>query len=235
MAHTLTKILNATLDLILPPRCLACRDPAGSAEILCPTCALSLIPIDQACPRCARPGSGSVCRECASRPPPFAAASAPLVYGGQLAVAIQRVKYGGAVEGCVALGALLRRSAAGSSALDRVDLVVPVPLHPRRLRERGFNQSALLARELVRGRAPRLAARALQRLRATPPQVTLDAGARALNVRGAFRADPRQVAERTVLLVDDILTTGATASACSEALLEAGARAVELLVLARHA
>ncbi len=115
-----------------------------------------------------------------------------------------------------------------------VDLVVPVPLHPARLADRGFNQAALLARPLARALGARLEARALVRVRDTPPQTPLDVPARRANVRGAFAVrSPARVRDRVCLLVDDVLTTGATAAACAKALRGAGADSVLLLVLAR--
>jgi ComF family protein len=122
----------------------------------------------------------------------------------------------------------VRQVLAGATAL------VPVPLHPRRKRTRGFNQSELLAQELGGRTGIRTAALALVRRKDTPPQTGLTAAARRANVQGAFAVrHVSQVAGRTVVLVDDVLTTGATASACARALLAAGAREVRLLTVAR--
>ncbi len=115
------------------------------------------------------------------------------------------------------------------------DVVVPVPLHERRLRERGFNQSLELARGLAGRTGIGLAATALSRLRDTVPQARLERAERLLNLKGAFAADPRQVAGRRVLLVDDVSTTGATLVECTAALLAAGAATVDVAVLARTA
>jgi ComF family protein len=116
--------------------------------------------------------------------------------------------------------------------LDTIDLVVPVPLHPKRQRQRGFNQSALLSRYLCRSLNLVLSENALRRIRHTTPQIELGPEERASNVRGAFAAVPRQVAGRHILLVDDVFTTGATLSAAAEALLAAGARVVSGYCLA---
>ncbi len=231
------ELVRATLDLILPPRCPACSVILHPGELFCEVCESALEPIVVACPRCGVPAAHPApCASCLRSPPPFEAARALLIYGGPLASALQRVKYSAASQGCHPLGRLL----GGALRPEEVscELLVPVPLHPRRLRERGYNQAALLARALL-ARAPaprpRLELRALARCRATASQAGLEREARLQNVRGAFRADPARVAGRSVLLLDDVLTTGATAAACAEALLEAGARRVRVLALARAA
>jgi ComF family protein len=206
----LTSLAEACLDLVLPPRCAACAAAPEVEGVWCAACAQSLLPA----PRGDR------------------SSRAVHAYGGQIAVAIQRLKYAGAAE----LGPQLGRLLCALRPSDPRSLVVPVPLHRRRLWQRGYNQAALLARPLARsGGGLELATRALGRVRATLPQTDLDAAARWRNVRGAFVADPRRVAGRAVALVDDVLTTGATARACSEALYAAGARSVEVLTLARRA
>jgi ComF family protein len=169
---------------------------------------------------------------------------APYGYGGALAEAIKRLKYGDAPWCARPLGRLLAR--AIGPLLPLFDRVVPVPLHPRRLAQRGFNQVVELLRsarirKLADPRSAKLTGRsvarvdlgALRRVRHDPPQARGGAGARALGPRGAFVARPSRVAGRHVLLVDDVLTTGATAMACGDALRAAGASSVLVLTLAR--
>lgn len=146
-----------------------------------------------------------------------------------MADAIRRMKYGGRSELAGPLGLLLAEAAIAFAG--EVDAVVPVPLHPRRLRARGFDQAALLARPVSRVLAVPLAVGALARLRDTPPQASLDVGARALNVQAAFRAVSAPAPR--VLLIDDVRTTGSTLAACAEALTAVGVGRVRTLVLAR--
>ena len=243
------RLWRAALELLYPARCAACDVVLDRPEdIFCGGCALTLAPIMSACPRCARPTAALLqrappCLGCLERPPRFDAAVAAYEFGGALAEAIRRLKWRHMPELAPALGALLldglRRAPADFGA---IDLIAPVPLHRRRLRAREFNQAAELAaalREVARARDMPLGrvaldARALERTRDTPPQTGLDALQRRHNVLDAFRArDPAQVHDKRVLLVDDVMTTGATADACAAALRRAGAAAVLVLTLGR--
>ncbi len=219
------------LSLLYPEHCAAC-EVLIDAPGFCARCAGSLYPTTPCCPVCALPEEGGapvMCRRCRASPPPFARVIAPWRYGGELAVAIRRLKYGGArgagrPDLARPLGALL------APHLPRdVDVVVPVPLHPRRLAERGFSQAAAVARA---ARPPAPVRDLLRRQRATDEQAGLTRAARGRNVKGAFVAARRLDGQR-VLLVDDVVTTGATAAACTRALRAAGAASVVVAALAR--
>lgn len=166
------------------------------------------------------------CVHCRARPPAFALATAPYLHGGALAEAIHRLKYDGREDLGFALSVLFE-----GCATPRTDCVAPIPLHTARLRERGFDQARLLAAgAAARFRLP--FASLLTRVRPTGQQVGRDRLARERNLRGAFGASEAARGKR-VCLIDDVLTTGATASAAAEALLRAGAARVEVRTLAR--
>jgi len=162
---------------------------------------------------------------------PLQDARAAALFRSPLREAIHQFKY----EGLRALASILGEMLYDSWEAQPwpVELIVPVPLHPIRLRERGYNQSALLARELARHIRLPVAERALLRIHPTPPQVGLNAEQRAENVRNAFRCGDDSLRGKRVLLIDDVLTTGSTLRACAQALLEGGAQAVWALTLAK--
>ncbi len=182
------------------------------------------------CAACDAPSSPNAvfCAGCAIAVERSTDAVAPFVYGGPIASAIMRFKYGPTPELARPLGELLAHEAARFSI--EVDAVVPVPLHVSRLYERGFNQAALLAAPVARSLGVPTLARALERTRATEKQADLDRSARLRNVASAFRARSRVPAR--ILLVDDVRTTGATQDACAKVLRAAGCTDVRCLVLA---
>ncbi|WP_374688646.1 ComF family protein [Promineifilum sp.] len=218
------------LDVAFPPVCAGC---GRVGALLCAACEARLVPVTgPICHRCGRGLEGpGACPTCAAGPLPLRQMRAPLRYQEPASRLIHGLKY----EGYFALAApLARRLIAGWPAWEQPpDLILPIPLHPRRQRRRGYNQSELLARPLAQALGIPFSAAALRRTRHTPPQVGLGPAARADNVKGAFTADPAAVAGRHVLLIDDVLTTGATMSAAAEALLAAGAAGVSAYCLAR--
>lgn len=230
-SRVLNELLSAALDLLLPPRCVACSTTVASAcAPFCELCWHSVLQLDRTCTGCGLPGETTTCPACRCNPHPFSVARAAVEYGGQAAVAIRHLKYGGRSYLGRPLATLLRPRLP---ELMPLDLVLPVPLHPRRLRKRGYNQAAVLAAELVRGQQLCALYGALKRHRDTGSQASLSRDRRLQNLRGAFTASAARVRGARALLVDDVMTTGATAAACSEALLDAGAQEVKVLTLAR--
>jgi ComF family protein len=244
MALALARWFDPLLDLVFPAVCPVClaRSDNPAHRPFCEPCWAGLpVGLGPGCSVCGEPFPGLTgelpCDACRRVPPPYAFARAVAQYRDGMREAIHALKYGGRSVLAAPLGRLLAE--AGARALpappaDWADGLVPVPLHPARLAERGFNQAEVLAAPCAaRWRLPVLG-RALVRARATLPQTDLDAEARRANVRDAFRVPrPSGVRDRRLLLVDDVLTTGATVGAAARALREAGAAAVGVLTLAR--
>jgi len=228
--HLLAATRDSLLDLLFPPSCAACREPlARSAEgPFCPLCADAVDPVGPACGRCAHPGPDPVCGACLADPPAFDEVRARALFGGPLADAVHAFKYRGRAALCRPLGRWLAAGLGPASGL----AVVSVPLARRRRLARGYDQAALLADHVARAaRIPRLRG-ALRRVRETAPQVGKARAERRRNVDGAFTAGPA-VEGRALLLVDDVVTTGATADACARALRLAGAARVVVAALGR--
>lgn len=232
--------LDRLASVILPSRCVSCDGAgAGPARDLCPGCEADLPWIEAACRRCGLPtagGSGAAgagCPRCEGRFQPYRHCHAALHYQFPASDLVAALKYRGALAHARVLGTLLAESLERHGSVGAADLVVPMPLHVSRLMERGFNQALEIARFTAGRLRIRLDARALRRERATAPQVGLAGEQRAGNVRGAFSADPARVAGRHVALLDDVVTTGATAAAAAQALLEAGASGVDVWSVAR--
>ncbi len=218
------------LDLLFPPRCAGC-DRMG--DWFCADCQAGLDRLaPPLCPRCGSPAGGHNSRA-ACLPPssPLDCLRSVAYFGGGLRSAIHRFKYQDLRLLARPLGELMAQAwEEGGTA---GDLVLPVPLHPIRLRERGYNQSALLAREVGRRLQLPVAEDGVQRIRHTRPQVDLGVEERRANVHQAFAARSARVSGRRVILVDDVLTSGATLEACAAALRQAGARTVCGFTLAR--
>ncbi len=195
------------------------------------------------CPTCGVPfrtpnDVDHLCAQCLQHTPRFGSARACAIYDAAdtrdhpLKSVLQQYKYNREVKLAHALAALLIER--GPLPLGKYGVMMPVPLHVQRLRWRGFNQALLLAQPLARGAGVPVDPYALERVRPTRPQVELDEKERHHNVAGAFRAaHPQRIRGRHILLIDDVLTTGATVEECSRVLLHAGAASVDVLVLAR--
>jgi len=222
---------------LLESRCPACGKLQEGPVRPCPDCARRLAPRTGGyCPGCgAQAGDPGLppmlCGDCRREPRPWDLLHCFGPYQGLLRDLILRYKF----QRSLGLGRLLQTLAleAFRPGQERPELVVPVPLHPRRLLWRGYNQSLELARRLARESGIPLASQAMRRVRRTTPQARLSGPMRRENIRGAFVADPALVSGRRVLLVDDVLTTGATLEEGTLSLRRAGAVRVEILVLAR--
>jgi ComF family protein len=257
-------VVAALAKALFPDQCLLCGEffvpPAKGAHDapeafqqalgnwLCEACLEDCEPIAAPfCPRCGLPFVGDVardhlCGDCRTHPGAFERARSAGRYAGALKALIRLFKFQGRVGLARPLGRLLLDSFERHWEPARIDLILPVPLHTRRMRRRGYNQAYLLLRHwgkwYQRARQRPLPCRIerdlLRRVRATAPQTGLDRVARERNLIKAFAlADPQICAQQRILLVDDIHTTGATVNACARVLYNAGARRVEVLTLAR--
>jgi ComF family protein len=237
------RLAGALGSAILPSHCALCGAAgAGPARDLCSGCEADLPWIEAACLRCglsidggSAPARVAGCPHCDGRFQPHRRCHAALHYDFPASGLVAALKYRAALANARVLGTLLAESLVRHGSVGGADLLVPMPLHESRLIERGFNQSLEIAR--FTGGRLRVAVdgRALRRLRPTAPQVGLARDERAANVRGAFAADAVRVADRHVALLDDVVTTGATAAAAAQALLEAGAKCVDVWCVARAA
>lgn len=235
----------AALDLVYPALCPVCGATLGDGrrDPLCgpcwiaierlgpPECAVCGRPLPALDPAGAEPAVTDRCGECLIDPPPYAWARAAARYAGPLRDALHALKFGGRRALARPLAALVVER-CGPPLPTVIDAVVPVPLAPARERERGFNQAGLIAEHAARAWRRPLRPRWLVRVRSTSPQSDLGAAERRANVRGAFLAAPA-VAGRRVVLIDDVMTTGATVAECARALRAAGAEAAGVVTVAR--
>lgn len=219
------------LDWVYPPVCAGCGEPGYR---LCSKCREKLKIFEgDLCQKCGCPINkpGGICRACVKSSPPYHALRSLAEYEGVMRACIHSLKY----DHNQSLGEYFSRDLL--KCIERedwpLDLVIPVPLSPFRIKERGYNQSALLARPLAMALSLRYQPYGLKRIRNTQSQVELTAAERRINVAGAFRALPELVQGKVVLLVDDVTTTGSTLIECTRALKSGGAHAVFCLTLAR--
>lgn len=240
LKRALARMGQLVVDVILPPTCLACRTPIGEQGGLCPRCWTGAGFIERPfCERLGTPfaadhGGALISPAALAEPPAYQRARAVARYNGVMRDLVHLMKYGDRMDLIRSLGRWMHR--AGSELLCDADALVPVPLHWGRLWRRRFNQSSGLAHAISRLSNIPVADHLLVRSRATAPQFGLPRARRAENVQGAF-AVPKpiriEVKGKKLVLVDDVLTTGATVDACTKALLRAGAGRVDVLVLAR--
>lgn len=233
------RVLGTLLDLLLPPRCLACGVEISAADGLCPACwsELSLL-APPWCRCCGFPlphafADAPLCGTCAEQPPGFDRARAALRYDARSSRIILGFKRGGRLDGVPVFARWMAQ--AGEELLADADLILPVPLHRWRLLTRGFNQSAVLAQRIARLTGRPWAPALLERHQSTVSQQGLGARQRVTNITAAaFRVPrPERIDGAKVLLIDDVLTTGATITACAAVLRRAGATRVDALALAR--
>jgi ComF family protein len=236
-AHALLKKAGiGILEFLLPSRCPGCGDKLQSHGYLCPKCWGNLTPLARPfCDTCALPfefetDDNSQCGACLQSPPAFDWARAAVTYDELGRSLVIRLKYGGTTSYIPAMARMMAGAAIGR----QIDVVMPVPLHRRRLLSRRFNQSQLLAQALSRENGIPYDGFSLKKKRATKSQGGLNRKERFHNVRASFSVEnPRAVEGKHILLVDDVLTTGATAEACTKALKKAGASEVGVVAFAR--
>ena len=239
LARVWTRAGRAALDTLYPPICLACRAATSEAGALCSSCWRAMRFIERPfCDRLGTPfehdlGEGLLSPQAVTDPPVFQRARAVARFeDGPARRLVHRLKYSDRGELAAPMGAWMAR--AGADVLAEADAITPVPLHARRLWTRRFNQAAALGREIARRAGKPFEPALLRRIKATRSQVGLSREQRVQNMQGAFRAaQAASVQGRRIALVDDVLTSGATANAAARTLLRAGAAQVDLIVFAR--
>jgi len=242
-ASSCRRFLHALLDVILPPICHICHSyiPNAGTLHICPVCR-DLLPLvlSPICPVCGIPfvgtGSDHRCGACLAGPPHFDIARAPFLYEGAIRDLIHAFKYSQKTHLRNPLALLTLEGVGGFLTEQNPHLIVPVPLHRSRLRQRGFNQAVLLGKILSRHLSLAVLTDVLARTRPTAPQINLSATERRVNVKGAFTVcTPDLVAGKRLLLLDDVMTTGSTMDECAKELKKAGAAAVIAVTIARTA
>ena len=218
------------VDLVLPPSCAAC---GRGGAFLCEPCESSLSRLERPyCVRCAHPGADRLCEACASSPPAFDGIRAVCLFEGAARQLVHSLKYANFRAVAPDMARLLADLLGPRPGPGEV--IVPVPLHPRRERTRGYNQSELLARTVGKRTGLPVRPGIVRRVRNTPPQVSIENyEERRSNIEGSFEC-PNGLSGESVLLMDDVVTTGSTMSACAAALKAAGARSVWGLAFARQ-
>ena len=214
---------------IFKQKCLLCASPQSNKHGLCNPC-LNELPWHPAssCPQCGLTSSGMVCGSCISSPPDFDATHAVFLYQYPIDKMMQRYKYGNMLNISHTFGQLLTEK----SPFEAVDLIIPMPMHPKRIKERGFNQALEIAKILTKNCKAKLDYKSVERQTLTPPQASLPLKARVKNIKGAFKVNT-DLTGKTIAIVDDVMTTGASLNELAKTLKKAGASHVECWVIAR--
>lgn len=235
----MSSYLEAVKDLLFPPTCLGCtrRLATSRPPLFCADCLAEVVYLDSPCCTCCGTpfpiGTDHLCGTCLVTPPAFDSARSLLLYQPPVATVLRTLKFGGQLTGLTTLAALVTRSPF-LEHFTPPDYIVPVPLHRNRLRQRGFNQARIIASSCLPQWQDRVKTDLLLRNRPTVPQTHLSGEQRRSNLKKAFiPANNVHLAEKRILLVDDIFTTGSTVSECSRALRQAGAGRIEVFTLAR--
>ncbi len=232
---------GAALDLVYPPSCLSCRAAVTTTGALCAACWTQVRFIERPyCERLGTPfaqdlGAGLLSPDAIADPPVWRRARAAAIYeDGPAKALVHRLKYYDRLDVALPMGRWMAR--AGAELLNEADALIPAPLHRWRLAGRRFNQAMALADVISAETGVPVEPLALERVKATSPQVGLSRSRRATNMQGAFRVSAEgqpRIAGRRLILIDDVLTSGATSNAAARILLRAGAASVDLLVFAR--
>ena len=237
-AESARRLWTGFLDLVLPPRCLNCGVTVGAVGTLCATCWRGITFLGSPCCACCgypfdfEMGPSSLCGACLAHPPAFDRARSVVRYDDHSRHLVLALKHGDRLQLAPTLGQWMRR--AGAELITGADIVMPVPLHWTRLLARRYNQAALLAHAIAKADGIPVATDCLIRRRRTPPQGRKNAVARRRNVAAAFAVrGTDRVKGKRVVLIDDVLTTGATVEECARVLKRAGAAQVDVLALAR--
>ncbi len=235
--HFVQQALSQAVDIVFPQHSIISGDLKGRDEshlwgnirfLDDPCCEQCGYPFDYAV------GPGSICGDCAARPPAYDRARAAFVYNDESRRMILSFKHGGRTEGLDIFAGHMRR--AGRKFWDEADYLIPVPLHPSRLIKRRFNQSGLLARRLAKSVKPTFEPDFLLRSKATPSQGLQTFRGRFRNVKGAFHVPEKariRIKNKHIIVIDDVMTTGATLGACAKALKRGGASYIDVVTLAR--
>lgn len=239
---SLKELLNDVCDIIFPPQCLACAELIKQPvkQIFCSGCLEKIKFItDRFCPICgvpfwASPAGCHICGNCLADKPYYSQARAVAGFETVIMDVIHKFKYGRNISTGYALGSFMADFSFPDFDLSEYSLLIPVPLHIKRLRERGFNQSLLLANQIGKKHKLPVDFSLLKRCKFTLTQTGLDKAEREINIKGAFAvADKEKIKGKKIILIDDVYTTGATINECARVLLKAGAQKTAVLTLSR--